>query len=175
MKQPVRLFSLGLFTASLIVLILFLFVDDSKKNVENIPNDEMITALQADGYRVLSESEYISLSVNNDKDKQEAEKTEKASAEGQAEDNNSAEKADEDKENKADEAEKEEKTYTLTIKSGMASSEISDALVENGIIDDAGKFSKFLKDKGYDTKVQLGKFKVSSSMNQKEIAEEITK
>ncbi|WP_088050643.1 hypothetical protein [Virgibacillus dakarensis] len=175
MKQPVRLFSLGLFTASLIVLILFLFVDDSKKNVENIPNDEMITALQADGYRVLSESEYISLSVNNDKDKQEAEKTEQASAEGQAEDNNSAEKADEDKENKADETEKEEKTYTLTIKSGMASSEISDALVENGIIDDAGKFSKFLKDKGYDTKVQLGKFKVSSSMNQKEIAEEITK
>ncbi|MBT2214465.1 hypothetical protein KK120_01295 [Virgibacillus dakarensis] len=175
MKQPVRLFSLGLFTASLIVLILFLFVDDSKKNVENIPNDEMITALQADGYRVLSESEYISLSVNNDKDKQEAEKTEQASAEGQAEDNNSAEKADEDKENKADETEKEEKTYTLTIKSGMASSEISDALVENGIIDDAGKFSKFLKDKGYDTKVQLGKFKVSSSMNPKEIAEEITK
>ncbi|MGY0692912.1 hypothetical protein ACW2QC_09015 [Virgibacillus sp. FSP13] len=177
MKQPIRSFSIGLFTASLILLIVFLFIDDSKNNTDDIAADDMIEALKEDGYRVLSESEYISLSVNdNGKDTTEEEKEEQPATEQK--DNEKAEK----EENKADDNSKEEKkekeakkTYTITIKSGMASSEISNLLVENDIIDDADEFSQYLEKEGYAKKVQLGKFKVSSDMSNYEIAEEITK
>ncbi|WP_106497138.1 hypothetical protein [Lentibacillus sp. Marseille-P4043] len=177
MKQPIRSFSIGLFTASLILLIVFLFVDDSKSKTDDIAADDMIEALKEDGYRVLSESEYISLSVNDsDKDKTEEEKEDKQATEQK--DNEKAEK----EENKVDNDSKEEKeekeakkTYSLTIKSGMASSEISNLLVENDIINDAGKFSQYLEEEGYAKKVQLGKFKVSSDMSNYEIAEKITK
>lgn len=167
MKQPIRLFSIGLFSASLIALIVLLFIDDAKSNVENVSTDDMITALKDDGYRVLTEPEYISLSVNDNNDKKAEDETDQASEEKQED---ADKKATEDKKK-----DKEEKTYTIKIKSGMASSEISDQLAENDIINDADEFSQYLKEEGYETKVQLGKFKVSSDMNKKEIAEELTK
>lgn len=175
MKQPIRLFALGLLTASLVTLVFFLFVKDGANNTENIANEDMIDALKDDGYHVLNDSDYIALAVDEADDKKEAEKTNTASSGEQTEDND---KNDDDKEKNDDKDKKDEdkeKTYTIHIKSGMASSEISDQLEENDIIKDASKFSKYLKDNDYDQKVQLGKFDVSSSMDQKEIAEEITR
>ncbi|MEN1970523.1 hypothetical protein WMZ97_20935 [Lentibacillus sp. N15] len=187
MKQTIRSFSIGLLTASLLALLVLLFVNDNNHDTADIANEDMIQALQEDGYRIVSESDYIALTVNEKKDKKEAkevaeaEKTEQTRSDKQEknDDNEKADenkKADQDKNKEQDkDKKKEEKTYTLTIKSGMASSEISDDLKANGIIDDAGKFSKFLKDNDYDQRVQLGKFKVKSSMNQQELAQKITR
>lgn len=180
MKQPIRLFALGLLTASLIALIFFLFVKDGAHNTDNLANEDMIDALKDEGYHVLNDSDYIALTVDEADDKKEAkeikeaESTKTASSEKQTKEDDEKEKSDDKDEEKDKKDKDKKKTYTIHIKTGMASSEISDKLEKKDIIKDASKFSKYLKEHDYDQEVQLGKFDVSSSMDKKEIAEAIT-
>src|SRR5699024_3590392 len=141
----------------------------------------VIEIMKDEGYRVVTEEEYITLSLadNNEQDAQSEENNDDSE---QANDNNKEEKSedknddksDEDKEDKEDEEDKVEK-YTIHIKDGMASSEIGELLEENNIIDDSSKFNKYLEDEGYHKGVQLGKFDVTSDMNFNEIAKAITR
>jgi|SRR5690625_2198862 len=177
MKGTLRAFSLGLFAAGLIVVITSLFTDNSS-SIETIakepPLDEMIEIMKQEGYRVVTEDEYITLSLaeNNEQEEQKKEEEpEKDNSEQKDKDNDKGKKEDSDE----NEEEKEIEKYTLHIKDGMPSSEIGDLLEKNNIIDDGGKFNKFLIDEGYDVGVQLGKFKVNSDMSFKEIAKAITK
>ena len=48
------------------------------------------------------------------------------------------------------EKEKESKSYTIHVKSGMAPSEVSDILEENGLIKDARKYDRYLKKNNYE-------------------------
>ncbi|WP_188453652.1 hypothetical protein [Virgibacillus oceani] len=174
MKQPVRLFSIGVLATSIIVLV-FYFFEDSKAKSNDLNTDEMIAAIEADGYRVITESEYISLSVNDKNEKKDNKKTadkEEKTASAEEKEDNASEKEKQDEKSSQENA---EKTYTLKIESGMPSSEISSRLAENGIIDNAREFTSYLEDEGYSTKIQLGEFSVSSSMSNFEIAEELTK
>ncbi|HLR80662.1 MAG TPA: hypothetical protein VK119_08850 [Bacillota bacterium] len=196
MKEQMRSFSYGLFAAGIIIIITFFFVDQPKKNAKEMTIDDMIDEMKDEGYRVISEAEYISLAVNEDSDadandEEDAEKDDRKSddQDSQEKDKQSSskdegddkkkqdrkEKSKDDKKEDKKEDKKSSKEYTLHIRSGMASSEIGTMLAENNIVKDAQKFNKFLKDNDYDERVQLGKFKVSSDMNFREIAEKITK
>src|SRR5699024_718697 len=68
MKQPIRYFAIGLFTAAAILLLAFYKFDTSKANLDNLSTDEMIEAIKTDGYHVVTEDEYITLYVNNEQD-----------------------------------------------------------------------------------------------------------
>lgn len=166
MKQPIRLFALGLLTASLVTLIFFLFAKDGSHNTDNLANEDMITALKDEGYHVLNDSDYISLTVDEENHKKGEEEPQTGESERKSKDNGT-EKKDKDKD--------KEKTYTLHIKSNMIPSDISDKLAEKDIIPDTSDFNKYLKDNDYDQQIQLGKFDVSNTMNKKEIAKVITK
>ncbi|WP_099158512.1 endolytic transglycosylase MltG [Virgibacillus ndiopensis] len=178
MKQPVRLFSIGVFATSIILLV-FYFFEDSKAKSNEMNTDEMITAIEEDGYRVITESEYISLSVNDKKEikdnKESTEKQEKDANTDQKEDATSEKEKENEKEEETPAENEAVKKYTLKIESGMASSTISSRLAENGIIKDANEFTQYLEDEGYSTKIQLGEFELTSSMSSFEIAEELTK
>ncbi len=168
MKQPVRYFAIGLLTASMILLAVFYF-EESKASVDDLSADEMIEALKADGYRVVTEAEYITLSVQDEqveKKGRDEVKEEKADSEAEEKD-----KSDKDK----DKDDKKAKTYTINIKSGMLPSEISEILAENDIIKDAFKFDQFLEKNDYSKYIQLGKHKVNSEMSEREVAEALTK
>jgi len=178
MRGTLRAFSLGLFAAGLIVVITSLFTDNSS-SIETIAKepalDEMIEIMKHEGYRVVTEDEYITLSLaeNNEQEEQKKEEEpEKDSSEQKDKDNDKGKEEDSDKN---EEEEESIEKYTLHIKDGMPSSEIGDLLEENNIIDDGSKFNKFLTDEGYDVGVQLGKFKVTSDMNFEDIAKAITK
>ncbi|MFC0299736.1 hypothetical protein ACFFIS_02680 [Virgibacillus soli] len=201
MKQVIRSFAVGLFTAGIILVSVFYFSEDKSHDTTKMSDNEMIDIMKDKGYRVISEADYISLSVNagNEQtaekkqenvaanstkneaatnDKGEAEKTEKESkkdekASDKKVENTDKEKAEKDK--KAEKEKKKKKSYTLKIKSGMFPSEVADLLEKNKIIKDKHKFNKFLEDKGYAQKVQLGEFKVSSDMDHTQIAKIITK
>lgn len=153
MKQPMRYFSIGLLTASVILLLSFYFFDNSTTGTDDLPVEEMIEAIKADGYHVVSEKEYIALSVNDEDDN----------------------KANVKKEDKKQEKESEKKAYTINIKSGMLPSEISEILAENDIIKDANKFDQYLEKEEYSPYIQLGKHKLNSEMSTKEVAEALTK
>lgn len=190
MRQPVRAFAIGLFTAGIIMLIGIFYYDDSNKSADDLSVDELTSSLKEQGYRVVTEDEYIAVSVNNDKTNKKTNTTEK-SGEDQEKDKQGLNKDDKDKEkktsekednkddteNKDDKQDKKDavKKYTINIESGVLSSEISEKLAANDIIDDATKFNLYLTDNDYGEKIQLGKFKVNSDMNFKELAEAISK
>ncbi|TQS74552.1 endolytic transglycosylase MltG [Ornithinibacillus gellani] len=201
MRSPIRAFSLGLFAAGLIILISSLFFNTSEKRAEEYPVDDMINIMKDEGYRVMSESEYIALSLQKDDEQQKAnedtEKTDKDDKQDQAKDDqttdskdNSKKETDKKEDNTKDKTSEHEKTdkkddkkddkdkvvtYTLKIESGMPSSTIGDLLEENKVIKDGSKFNKYLEDEGYSLKIQLGNFKVNSDMTFNEIAKLLTK
>lgn len=191
MKQPVRVFAIGLLTAGVIMLGVYFFSNGNIQTADNLSDEELVTLIEEKGYHVLSDSEYIALSVDEQgatdsqtpqKEEQPttkakaAEKTnDKKNKDKQKEADNKRENNDREDKEKDKEDKEKNKTYTLKIKSGMPSSDISDLLEENDIIDDASEFNKYLEKHNYSEKVQLGKFKVSSDMSLYEIAEAITK
>src|SRR5690625_1923873 len=184
MKQPIRYFSIGLLTASLIILIVISFFEkgDDQQSEESV--DEMIATLTDEGYHVLSSSEYISLSVtgetedSEDTDEDEAENSPKET-DNEKEDVDKSENADdtnsEDEVVEEEEEEEEVHKYTLTIEPNMLGPEVSELLKNNKIISDDEAFNRYLETEGYAPYLQLGDHKLSSDISNYEIAEVIAK
>lgn len=188
MRQPVRSFAIGLFTAGVIMLIGFYLFDSSTKQAEDLPVDTMIPLIEDKGYHVMTEEEYISVSVTKDDANQkekskENTKTEEVVKGKEKETEKQKEKEKKKKETEKNNADKETSDdkkddivkFTLNIESGMLSSSISELLEKNKIIDDGQKFNSYLEEHEYESKVQLGNFELNSEMTFNEIAEEITK
>ncbi|SHF61187.1 hypothetical protein [Ornithinibacillus halophilus] len=192
MKQPIRAFSIGLFTAGMILLVVNYFSNGGVQDISEMPVEDVIEHLKEDGYRVLTESEYITLSVNQDKQLESTEEEnttkeedtstddkEKENQEDSVEENGNDDQKQEsdsnDKEDK-DKDEEEETTisYTINIESGTASSGIAKELEENNIIDNADEFNRYLDTEGYSLRIQLGEFTVSNDMSFYELAEVLT-
>lgn len=189
MKQPIRFFSIGLLTSAILLSGFYFFFDTSKENIENIPVEEMIAKVEEDGYRVITEDEFISYSLstekeNADKDEKETAGKDKEQKNSKKDDEKSKEKEKkqedgdkkEKKKNKEDEEDEKEKVkkVTFTTEEGVVSQDIADILIENDIIDDRQKFLDYLDDNDYSPYIQLGTFKVTSDMSMKELAETVT-
>ncbi|ALX48090.1 hypothetical protein [Lentibacillus amyloliquefaciens] len=177
MKQTIRSFAIGLLTASLVLLGVFYFADYSQSETQsNLSTEEMIETVESEGYHVLTESEYISVSVQSDNNSETADNEdssqENTSDEADTNENNNTE--EEQEENSEDAEETDQTSYTLTIESGVIPSEVSQTLEDNNIIDDAESFTTFMEDEEYSQLIQLGEFELSSDMDHNEIAETIT-
>ncbi|MFS0672820.1 hypothetical protein [Ornithinibacillus sp. 179-J 7C1 HS] len=184
MKQTIRAFAIGLFTAALIMLVINYFTSSSKEDFSEMPIEDVVNELKEQGYRVLTETEYISLSMDGEVNKKETEvasETEEVSDKDESDDNKSSTEESTDnqsEESSANQTEQQEptaKSYTLTIEAGMPSSTISNQLESNGIIDSSSEFISYLEDEGYANRIQLGQFTLSSDMSYFEIAEALTK
>src|SRR5690625_2985467 len=180
MKQPIRYFAIGLLTASLLLFIAYYFFKpDAQTATESV--DDMIIAIEDEGYRAVTESEYISLAVsdeasdeqseNEDEESQDEEKKEDDETENKEnKDQDSGDKEEQEKE----EEEEETTTYTLVIEEGMVSPTVSDLLEDNDIIENSTDLNSYLEDEGYSEYIQLGEFDLTSDMSIAEIAKEIT-
>lgn len=73
-------------------------------------------------------------------------------------------------------AKSDKKVYstTLNIKSGMLPSDVGNTLQSDHIIKDAGTFDTYMHKHGLEQYIQLGKFKVDSSMSIPQIAKVLT-
>jgi len=191
MKYPIRYFSIGLFTASIVLLIGFYFFQPKSTLSEDETVDEMIGQIEKEGYRVISESEYISLATAknelnhlqededsaNDKekdDKKEKSDDQKKDDEDNSKDGNKKKDKPKDDKEKDDQKKDDVKKYTLVVEENMVPSTISEKLAENKIIKDAADFSKYMEDNDYSPYLQIGEFKLTSDMSNKEIAQTIT-
>ncbi|GAM13667.1 hypothetical protein [Mesobacillus selenatarsenatis] len=154
-KRTAQAFALGLIFAAI-----FLWAGSSviaeKEPEKKVAVSDAKKILEEKGYKVLSSGEFAKL---NEK-KAEVVKEEKPKEEAPAE--------------KAEEV-KEEKKFTLIIASGMSPGDVATMLASQGIIDDETKFERFLIDKGYHTKVQIGKYELKSGLDYHQIAKIITK
>ncbi len=66
-------------------------------------------------------------------------------------------------------------TSTLSIRGGMFSSAVAQALQSSGIIKDAGDFDRYLESNGYSERIMTGDYQVDSSMSYEQLAKIITK
>lgn len=200
MKYPIRYFSIGLFTASLIVLIGYFLSEPTISTVDETV-DEMIDTVEKEGYRVISESEYISLATSknelnalkkeqedsDNKDDKETDKDKKSSEdektpkkddkkdESTKDDDKKSDKKDNDKNKDKDTDKKDEIVkYTLVVEQNMVPSEISKILEEKKIIKSANDFSQFMESNNYSPYLQIGEFKLNSDMSMEEVAKVIT-
>lgn len=179
MKHHIRAFALGLFTSAIIILIVFFLVQDSQTSIEDVNAEEMIPVLEDQGYTVLSQEEYISFSVNGNDSENSSESNNESSDEEsqQNEDTNNNEEEEESSNENQNEDESDENSpieYELTVETGMASSEISDILENEDIIESASDFNDYLEDNDYAINVKPGTFELTSDMSHFDIAEVIT-
>lgn len=175
MKHTVRSFSIGLLTAGLIMLAVFYFLEEGNNDQVTMPTEEMISHIEQDGFRVLTEKEYIAFSVTNAQEKDDTETKETPSEEEEnATEENEANETEED--NNSNEAEEKSTpvTKTINIENGMASSHISSMLEDENLVDDGEAFNSYLQDNDYSLRVQLGQHELTEGMTYFEIAEELT-
>ena len=66
------------------------------------------------------------------------------------------------------------KRFHLRIEEGMTSKEISEELVDAGVIDDANGFNTFLAERKLQHLIQIGEYDVDSEMSFLQITEIIT-
>ncbi|WP_397539291.1 hypothetical protein [Rummeliibacillus pycnus] len=67
------------------------------------------------------------------------------------------------------------KTYTLMIKRGMGTAEVSKALKTGGIVKDDAEFERYIINKNEAKDIQIGDYKLTSDMTHAEILKIITK
>jgi len=186
MKLAIRYFSIGLLTASIVLFIMYLIVDDTSQAIEDLSVEELATALEDKGYRTITQDEFISYSVYRDEQKEAEEKKESEKAKSnkaskddskdKVEEKEEKNRTDEKKqETKKDEKEKKKpKTATITVKEGSVTQDIGKELEKEGIVKDANEFVKYMEDNDYSSRIQIGKFKVNSDMSLKQLAETFT-
>ncbi|HLR64920.1 MAG TPA: hypothetical protein VK075_05800 [Pseudogracilibacillus sp.] len=187
MKTAIRSFALGLFVASLLMFGYFFLFENNSSNIEDLTTDELISSIEDEGYRVISESEYVSFSFYKEEQKENNDESDDSSKKkDKPKKDNSKDKKDKDKnKDKKDNKENNENNnnnndnedvikHTFKTETGIVSQEIADILYDNKIIDDRDKFAKYLEDNGYSSKIQIGTFEVTSDMSHKELAEVIT-
>lgn len=68
-----------------------------------------------------------------------------------------------------------EVTCTINITKGMSSRAVCDMLKQNGIIEDAADFDRYLIKTGYDDKIRVGEVEVNSGMTYEELTASLYK
>lgn len=187
MKQSIRFFSIGLLTASIVLLGFYFLFGNSKASSKDVPLEEMIEEIESTGHRVVTEKEFIAYTINNEEkevDKEDSAKEKKESSDKKEikktddKADKKDKKEDEDKKDKKDKDKKDDKKVkaTITTDDGVVTQEIADKLVDKNIIKDKDKqeFLDYLDDNDYSPYIQIGKFKVDSEMSMKELAETFT-
>lgn len=176
MKQSLRFFSLGILVSAILLLGYTLFFSGDLKQAD--PSvEEMSDSLSEQGYRVVSEDEYVKYTLDKDKASDSAENDE-TNKEDEKEKEKKDKKEKDEKDENDDKKDKDKKKEKATIKteSGVVAPDIAEDLVEEKIIkkDEKDDFAEYMDDEGYSEKVQLGKFKVDSDMDFKELAKTFT-
>lgn len=200
MKLPVRYFAIGILTASLAFVLSLYFFPSSSANLEDESFENIVAFLEDDGFRVITEDEYISLSVNssngqevsdesvpdednieneeNDLDTDDNDSDSGSENEDEVEDgskeNNDNNEEDENNKDKEEKNKQKVVKYTLHVEPNMLAPTVSKLLMKNDIIDDEDAFTKYLEEEGYSKYIQLGKHNLTSDMSFYELAEEIT-
>jgi len=174
MKLPIRFFSIGLLTATIILLITFIFFEQSDAS-NNLTVEDMVSQIEEEGYHVLTNEEYITFSVNKDQNQKEDEDKAEENDAKDKEENDKTDDANENEEDDKDQDESKVHTYTLVVEPNMLGPTISKLLEDHKIIEDAEKFNRYLEVEGYAPYIQIGEHELSSDMSNYEIAETIAR
>ncbi|MCP3025677.1 hypothetical protein [Halobacillus sp. A5] len=173
MKHSVRFFSLGIAVSTVILSSAYWLSPDKTAEGTNtsMNESEMIQRLEESNYQVLSDEE-LQQQINEALSEQTNDETKEESSNTSSEEEKSEE---EEQSKKQDNETNGSDTYTLVIKEGISSTDISQSLEREGIIDNANSFDKYLSDRKLTQYIQIGEFELNSGMNRDEVADAITR
>jgi len=180
MKQSIRFFSIGLLVASVIFFGFYFLLSDTNTSAEDLPVEDMVSEIESQGYRVITEDEFISFTLSKEDNIEKDEKSEqdnkdkKDSSKKKSDNKKDKSKKKKDKDKKDEDKKDDVVKATFTTEDGVVTQDIADILVDEEIIDDRQEFLDYLDDNDYSPYIQIGTFKVSSDMSKKELAEVIT-
>ena len=109
--------------------------------------------------------------ASEEKAKQEAEE-QKASEEKAKQE--AEQKASEEKAKQEEEQKNQGQTVEIEVKRGMSSEKIARLLQENGLVDNAADFDKWLKNNKYSNKLHCGTMTIKKGLTYEELAKELT-
>lgn len=98
------------------------------------------------------------------------EKTTEATTEATTEKKEETTEKKEETTEKKEEVKASDKTKDITVTSGMGSEDIAALLEEAGLVDSATGFNEWLVEKGYDSKLHIGTFKIKEGSKYEDIA-----
>ncbi|APH04378.1 endolytic transglycosylase MltG [Bacillus weihaiensis] len=175
-KTGFRAFAAGMIVSTSVLGATYLFSNNqessSPKEKQEISKDDVEAYLSNNGEIPIKTEEYEQLlAAKNASVQGETKAPETEQKTEEIEKTEETPKAEEPKEEKKEET----VTYKVTIKEGMTTSEVSDQLEQNGIIESSGEFDQFLIKNEYHTRVQLGTFEVKKGMTFEQLADAFTR
>ncbi|TLS38174.1 endolytic transglycosylase MltG [Pseudalkalibacillus caeni] len=172
-KQEARGLATGMFIAALLLTFYYFLLapltkaegSDGEKEV----NEKQIAEqyLEKNQLVAVDKKEYETSSKFASEQKDENKGIQEAAA--------NKDKEEADKKEAEKKAEEEVKPLNFSIESGMASSEVAEALQQAKIIQNAEEFINVLENKGLENAVQLGTFELQTGMSNVEVIEVITR
>ena len=126
-------------------------------------------AQKASEEKAKQEAEEQKASEEKAKQEAEAQKASEEKAKQEAEQKASEEKAKQEEEQK-----NQGQTVEIEVKRGMSSEKIARLLQENGLVDNAADFDKWLKNNKYSNKLHCGTMTIKKGLTYEELAKELT-
>ncbi|GAA0345656.1 hypothetical protein GCM10008967_40100 [Bacillus carboniphilus] len=166
-RQSIQGFAIGMFLTAVVLSLVYQMTSDSNE----VEVDDAVATLEKNEYIVLSANEWEEIQQKLSTKETEQKETE-APQEEQANPGTDTDSAEQDEVNNETEP---KKTYSLVIKPGMSSSEVGYLLEENGIVEDARAFNKYIVDRKLEGYIQIGTHTVTSDMSFDVIADTISK
>ncbi|UFT97784.1 endolytic transglycosylase MltG [Radiobacillus kanasensis] len=173
MKYTIRAFSIGIFTATLVIAIAYFFLDNESTE---LTSDQMIEQLEEEGYTVSQAGE--TTDPAQPPTEEQPEPTEEEPAEEQPAEENPTEEEPpaETEEQPAEETPStEQEPYNLVIEYGTSLSTVFQNLEQAGVIENAQEFSTFITENGYETQIQAGEYELQKNMTNQQVADALTK
>ncbi|GGD04858.1 endolytic transglycosylase MltG [Pontibacillus salipaludis] len=163
MKHTLRAFALGLLTATSLLAFAYSQQDLNEAKATELSKEDAKALLKEKGYVVLTENKWTKL-------------TEEASSVKET-NTNTQDKEETDQKATQDDTSESSKVnaYKLSIQEGMVPEDISQALAENNIIEDAEAFRQYLTENEFSRYIQIGEYTVVDQMSFLEIAKIITR
>lgn len=153
-KRGLRAFSFGILFAVSVLGAYYYFLE--QKDHRPISSENAKKTLSNEGYVILSADEYKKLKQQTKQQPPQPAKQQQTKAEA-------------DQQNAT-----KQTAYQLVVTSGMSSGEIAKILAEQHIIENENEFARYLTSHNYQTKIQIGTYSLSNTMDYEQIAKKIT-
>ena len=132
------------------------------------------TAFKTGNYVSGSESSTSTEQMTEDPTKASEEQAKQEAEAQKAKQEAEAQKASEEKAKQEEEQKNQGQTVEIEVKRGMSSEKIARLLQENGLVDNAADFDKWLKNNKYSNKLHCGTMTIKKGLTYEELAKELT-
>ncbi|MFS0655310.1 endolytic transglycosylase MltG [Bacillus sp. 179-C3.3 HS] len=164
-KKSIQTFAAGMILATGVLAVVFFFTGKDEVEADSTTKDTLSAKVTDTDVKNYLDSKK-EVSVNRDTYQELLSYKEKALKASEDGDTNNDKQTTEKPKNKS---------IKFVIKNGMSTSDVSDMLEKEGIINSSKDFNDYVIDAGYHKEIRAGKFNLKTGMTFKQIVKALTK